>query len=107
MASLSPAEETKVRIRTAFALEQAPADRFCFSAYLALRDKGKVISEEPILCFCFIGNEHAGVLPVVTIEFIQIFLPPFLLDLRVVFVPRRFLQPRFFMDLECGLSPLK
>ena len=107
MASLSPAEETKVRIRTAFALGQAPAGSFCFSAYLALRDKGKVISEEPILCFCFIGNEHAGALPVVTIEFIQMFLPPFLLDLRVVFVPGCFMQPCFFMDLECELSPLK
>lgn len=96
MASLSPAEETKVRIRTAFALEQAPASRFFFSAYLSLGDKGIVVSEEPILCFCFIGNEHASVLPVVTIEFIQMSLPPFLLDFRVGFVPGYFLQPRFF-----------
>lgn len=96
MTSLSPAEETKVRIRTAFTLEQAPAGRFCFSAYLSLGDKGIVVSEEPILCFCFIGNEYAGVLPVVTIEFIQMSLPPLLLDFRIVSVSGYFLQPRFF-----------
>lgn len=107
MVILSPAEEPKVRVRTALALGQAPAGRFCFSAYLALRDKGKVISEEPILCFCFIGNEHAGVLPVVTIAFIQMSLPPFLWDFRIVSVPGCFMQPCFFMDLECELSPLK
>ncbi len=96
MIILSPAEETKVRIRTAFALGQAPASRFYFSAYLSLRDKGKVVSEEPILCLCFIGNEHAGVLPVVTIAFIQMTLPPLPLDYRVVSVPGCLLQPRFF-----------
>lgn len=97
MTSLSPTEETKVRIRTALAQGQASASRFCFSAYLSLEYKGIVVSEEPILFFCFIGNEHARVLPVVTIEFIQMSLPPFLLDFRARFRAEVFLAATFLL----------